>query len=223
MERMRADRVIGTGSTDVTGLADGDLIARARAGCDHALAEILRRYRPLVRSRSSRYYLQGAERSDVTQEGMIGLYKAIRDYAPQRGTEFAPFAQRCITRQIISAVRGAQRAKHQPLNASISLEGGLDVRGTEAWEADAWASAGPAGDPAVDVVARAEAEAIGRWCSDHLSPMEVEVLRRHLAGDSYAQIGAANGLTPKAVDNAVQRIRRKLERHLARAEASLAA
>jgi RNA polymerase sporulation-specific sigma factor len=198
-------------------VTDAELIERARRGCERSLSELLTRYRPMVRARSSRYFLQGADRADITQEGMIGLYKAIRDFRPQRGAEFGAFAQRCVHRQIVSAVRSASRAKHAPLNASVPL----DVPDDDVPSPQP--CAGVEDDPEARAIAATAVEAIGRWCASHLTDVERSVLQAHLDGLSYAAISARTGLSAKAVDNAVQRVRRKLQRHLADLDAAAAA
>jgi RNA polymerase sporulation-specific sigma factor len=186
-------------------LDDAALVGMAHGGDERALCALLDRYRPLVRSRCARYYLQGADRADVVQEGMIGLYKAVRDFDPALGHEFAAFATRCVERQVITAVRSAARSKHQPLTRAEPIE----------TPAAAGAALTPAADdPEALAVAGLQGAAIGRWCAAHLSDVEREVLRHHLLDLSYVEIGVRTGLSAKGVDNAVQRIRRKLQRYL---------
>lgn len=190
--------------------ADEVLVAAARGGDDRALDALLTRYRPLVRGQARRYFMVGGDRQDVLQEGMIGLYKAIRDFDAARQPTFRHFAELCVTRQIISAVKAATRHKHAPLNTYVSLhtppahgddEGGELVHRLADDDAD----------PAAVVLRADDVAAVRAACAEVLSDLEGEVLRRYAAGESYAEIAAAVGRHTKAVDNAIQRIKRKLD------------
>ena len=202
-------------------LEDEDLIEQVAAGDEAALQEALARFRPYVAGLVRPYFLQGGDAQDVLQEGMIGLYKAIRDFDPAREASFRSFAALCVRRQVVSAIRGAARLKHQPLNTSTSLDApaGADDDGAPAL-ADRLVDDGV--DPAAQLVAAVDLAGLHQLLADILSDLEVEVLRRYVAGDSYAEIAAALDRGTKAVDNAVQRIRRKLSERLevVRAEAA---
>ncbi|WP_370326975.1 sigma-70 family RNA polymerase sigma factor [Euzebya sp.] len=196
-----------------SGVRDEELVVRARRGDGVALDALLVRYRPVVRARARRYHLAGADRDDVVQEGMVGLYKAIRDFAPDgvdgRPASFRTFAELCVVRQILTAVRAATRDKHLLLNAAVPLHPDLPL------PADRPGS----GDPAEDLIRRAEAEVVGRVVRQLLSDLEVAVLAGLADGHRYAEIAEALGVTDKAIDNARQRIRRKLDGPLRHARA----
>ena len=201
-------------------MTDEQLVARAADGDDAALAELLERFKPQVRSKARTYFLAGGDRQDVIQEGMIGLYKAVRDYDQSRHPSFRHFAELCVTRQIITAVKAATRRKHSPLNAYVSLQGS-SASGEDAEQdyLDQLADVDKA--PADRITSAAELEQLRDFCLEVLSDLETDVLVRYVGGDSYAQIAEALGRHTKAIDNAVQRIKRKLESYLA--ERSLAA
>ncbi|MCW2715030.1 MAG: polymerase sporulation specific sigma factor SigH [Frankiales bacterium] len=187
---------------------DADLVALARAGSDAALGELLELYRPLVRAKARSYFLAGADRDDVVQEAMIGLCKAVRDFDPERGIAFRTFADVCVTRQVVTAVRTASRHKHGPLNDSQSLAavpGGPDRDARTAQE----------DDPADLVVGRERLRALQVHVDASLSDLEVRVLRLHLEGMPQADIADLLHRSSKSVDNALQRIKRKLSAHLA--------
>ena len=196
---------------------DLDLVLRARNGNDAALDQLIRRYQPFVRLKASSYFLAGGDSDDLQQEGLIGLYKAIRDYRVDRETSFRSFAELCITRQIITAIKGATRNKHQPLNGYISFShtpAGMDPEGGECTLGDAIAGS-PTLDPASKVVSSDELEALVEMLGSSLSPLESEVLASFMAGESYEAIAERAGCDPKAVDNALQRVKRKIEQHRA--------
>ncbi len=196
------------------------LILRARNGNDVALDQLIRRYQPFVRLKASSYFLAGGDSDDLQQEGLIGLYKAIRDYRVDRETSFRSFAELCITRQIITAIKGATRNKHQPLNGYISFShtpAGADPEGGECTLGDAIAGS-PTLDPASRVVSSDELDSLVAMLGKALSPLEAEVLAAFMAGDSYDAIAERAGCDPKAVDNALQRVKRKIEQHRASRE-----
>jgi RNA polymerase sporulation-specific sigma factor len=211
-----------TGST-----SDEDLVELACAGDDNALRELLDRFRPHVRSKARSYFLVGGDRQDVIQEAMIGLYKAVRDYDRTKHPSFRHFADICMTRQVISAVKRATRHKHAPLNSYVSLSSlGGDADGTERHDGvgvDHMASlTDRSPEPAERVAESSELEQLAAFCADVLSDLETKVLSRYVAGDSYADIAAELGRHTKAIDNALQRIKRKLEAYVAMHEGSAA-
>lgn len=200
-------------------MSDEDLVGMATAGDDRALAELLSRAGPMVRAKTRTYFLAGGDTDDVIQEGMIGVYKAICDYDRARHPSFRHFADLCVTRQVVTAVRSATRDKHVPLNTYTSLspvtaaEGDADV--TPVLELT-----DPDSDPATQVVSSAAAAQLRSYCDEVLSEFESQVLLRYLRGDSYQMIAVQLSRGPKAVDNAVQRIKRKLAGEAASVPAS---
>lgn len=192
--------------------ADENLVARAWQGDDLALGTLMNRYRGFVRSKARSYFLVGADREDVVQEGMIGLFKAIRDYDPTREASFRVFAELCVTRQIITAIKSATRHKHGPLNTYVSLH--LPAKGDEhdAELLDLFAS--DVADPCDSVVSRDELAELQGWFAEILSDLEAEVLHRYVSGESYAEIATALRRHVKSIDNALQRIKRKLDGYL---------
>ncbi|MGH3665114.1 MAG: RNA polymerase sporulation sigma factor SigH [Egibacteraceae bacterium] len=192
---------------------DEDLVARAWREDGQALEALLRRYRGFVRLKARSYFLAGGDREDVVQEGLIGLYKAVRDFDAGKGVSFRAFADLCVTRQIITAVKTATRQKHAPLNTYVSLhlpshhddEPESEVLDTVVAQAD---------DPCDRVVSNHEVALLEAYFGRTLSDLEAEVLRRYLAGQSYAEIALGVGRHTKAIDNALQRIKRKVEVYL---------
>jgi RNA polymerase sporulation-specific sigma factor len=200
--------------SDHQSLSDEDLVARFQCGDDAALATLLRRYRGLARVKSRSYFLIGADADDIEQEGLIGLYKAARDYRPDRQASFRAFAELCVTRQVISAIKAATRHKHQPLNGYVSIStirgsDDIDEHGLEELIQDHRAV-----DPADEVMWRHDALAMRRAIDGALSRLEIDVLNLYVSGRSYQEIGEHLGRHVKCVDNALQRIKRKLDEHL---------
>jgi RNA polymerase sporulation-specific sigma factor len=204
--------------TTLSDLPDVVLVARYHEGEADALLALLDRYRRFARVRARTYFLAGADADDIEQEGMIGLFKAARDFRPEREASFRAFAELCITRQVISAVKAATRYKHQPLNQYVSLSGvrGGDGPGERSVEEMLDPHAVP--DPADTVVANERVEAMRRSIDETLSGLEVDVLRLYVEGKSYQEISRQLGRHVKSIDNALQRIKRKLEGHLSEEE-----
>ncbi len=192
---------------------DEALVERAHQG--DALAEeyLYLKHKNFVRAKARSYFLVGADREDLVQEGMIGLYKAIRDYEPEKTGSFLSFAELCITRQIISAIKAATRQKHIPLNSYVSLNKPLYEDGTESTLIDVLTSA-HVSDPEETVIGQESYAAISGQIQNSLSPLELETLNLYLDGLSYVEIAERLKRHPKAVDNALQRVRRKLEGQL---------
>ncbi len=206
----RADR---TGALYLE-MPDTELVRRAREEDTRALVTMLERYTEFVRLKARSYFLVGAERDDIVQEGMIGLYKAIRDYREDRETSFKAFAEICITRQIITAIKTATRQKHTPLNSYVSLNNPV----SEADDPDRLYMdflADRAYDPAEMVVSAEEAESMKTNFRETLSGLETQVLLLYIEGRSYQQIADDLDRHVKSIDNALQRIKRKVEQHLA--------
>jgi RNA polymerase sporulation-specific sigma factor len=193
--------------------ADEDLINLARQGHEGALDVLLRRYRHYARAKARTYFLAGADKEDIVQEGMIGLFKAVRDYDARQNTAFRSFAELCITRQIISAVKSATRQKHIPLNSYVSLNKPVSREEGDRPLGDAIVSTEVV-DPADVVISAEEIATIRKSVREVLSPLETEVLRLYMDGKSYQEIADLLERHVKSIDNALQRIKRKLERHL---------
>ena len=193
---------------------DDDLLRLCRDGQGEALNLLLERYRWFARTKARAYFLIGADFDDIEQEGMIGLFKAVRDFRPDRESTFRAFAEVCITRQIMTAIKAAARQKHQPLNRYVSLSGVrvLDDQ-SERW-LEELLSDHHVPDPADQVVSWEEAAAMRASMAEMLSSLEVDVLRLYLEGRSYQEISVLLGRHVKSIDNALQRIKRKLEAHL---------
>jgi RNA polymerase sporulation-specific sigma factor len=195
---------------------DADLIELVRSGHERSVQILLDRYRHFARHKARSYFLAGSDREDVVQEGMIGLFKAIRDFDPAQKTPFRAFAELCISRQILTAIKGANRHKHQPLNSSISLD--APAYGDEDSDrsiGDTMVAAGSTADPVQLVISAEEIEAIRNDLSDALTQLEGDVLQLYMDGKSYEAIATGLGLHVKSIDNALQRIKRKLHRHRA--------
>ena len=199
-------------STD--GRADEHLVLAARTGDDAALCELLTKYRAFARVKARSYFLVGADREDIVQEGMIGLYKAIRDFNPDMQSSFRAFAELCVTRQIITAIKTATRQKHGPLNnyVSFSRPVGHDDDG-ERVLGDVIPTVAIS-DPADLVISAERIRALQAHFDDVLSDLETEVLRLYVEGKSYQEIAERLQRQVKSIDNALQRIKRKLEGHL---------
>jgi RNA polymerase sporulation-specific sigma factor len=194
--------------------SDDELVRRSRMGDDAALAELLQKYRGFARAKARSYFLVGADKEDIVQEGMIGLYKAIRDFNPDMLSSFRAFAELCITRQIITAIKTATRHKHGPLNNYVSFSRPVvtDDEG-ERYLADVLPNTAIT-DPADLVVSAERIRALQRHFDTGLSDLEVEVLRLYVEGKSYSEIALLLQRQVKSIDNALQRIKRKLDGHL---------
>jgi RNA polymerase sporulation-specific sigma factor len=196
---------------------DLQLVTRARNGDSRALDALIRRYTPFVRMRASGYFLAGADPDDVQQEGLIGLYKAIRDYRVDKDTTFRSFAELCITRQIITAVKGATRFKHGPLNQYVSFSqtpAGQDPETSDCTLGDTIAGS-MTDDPCSRVMSSEGLASLVELLGRALSKLESQVLVAFIEGESYEAIAYRLGCDAKAVDNALQRVKRKIGTHVA--------
>ncbi len=214
LELDREVRAARSGSVVVEHRPDEQLVVLARTGDEVALSELLTRYRPFTRMRARSYFLVGADREDVVQEGMIGLYKAVRDFQPDRGSSFRGFAELCVTRQIISAVKSATRQKHGPLNNYVSFSG--PSAGDDEGERDL-ADVLPTStlcDPADLLISAERIRKLQSHVDEVLSDLETEVLRLYVEGKSYQEIAERLQRHVKSIDNALQRVKKKLEGHL---------
>ena len=199
-------------------LTDDHLVALFRQGDVAALELLLERYRRFARSKARTYFLVGADYDDIEQEGMIGLFKAVRDFRPDRQSSFRAFAELCVTRQIITAIKAATRQKHQALNQYVSLSGlRAPDNGDDRLVDDLLDHQVP--DPADEVVSSESMAELRAMMAEMLSRLEVDVLRLYVEGRSYQEISALLGRHVKSIDNALQRIKRKLEAHLESREA----
>lgn len=185
--------------------SDEELIEKLRQGENDITDYILEKYKPLVRKKTNAMYLIGGETEDLIQEGMIGLFKAIRDYRPDKDASFYHFAELCINRQLYSALETSNRKKHQPLNSYISLSD-QDNQGAVAAELLVDQERGPE----QMVIEQELWEEYKKRLEQNLSKMENKVLQYYLDGNHYIQIAEIMGKSPKSIDNALQRIRQKI-------------
>jgi len=192
---------------------DVRLVVRARNGDQASLDALLRRYTGFVRLKASSYFIAGGESDDLIQEGLIGLYKAVRDFRADKDTSFRSFAELCITRQIITAIKAATRYKHQPLNGYVSFSQ------TPAGQDDGDCTLGDAlpgpgvDDPAVCVISTEELQSLVFTLGSGLSSLEADALRLYLEGNSYEDMAVELGCDTKTIDNALQRVKRKILAH----------
>jgi RNA polymerase sporulation-specific sigma factor len=193
---------------------DDQLVQAARSGDDAALAELLTKYRAFARVKARSYFLVGADREDIVQEGMIGLYKAIRDFNPDMQSSFRAFAELCVTRQIITAIKTATRHKHGPLNNYVSLNRPVGSEDDGERVLGDILPAVAISDPADLVISAERIRALQAHFDEVLSDLETEVLRLYVEGKSYQEIAERLQRHVKSIDNALQRIKRKLEGHL---------
>jgi RNA polymerase sigma-H factor len=193
---------------------DGYLIAMAKQGDPVAYDRIVKRYYGFVRLKASSYFLAGGDSDDLLQEGLVGLFKAVRDYRSDRESSFRNFAELCITRQIITAVKTATRNKHVPLNQYVSFStspaGGTESDAT----LDEMLPGPTAHDPVNVAISSEELRSLVGCLSEALSELESRVLSLYLDGRSYEEIGGHIGCDTKTVDNALQRVKRKVGAHL---------
>ncbi len=192
---------------------DVRLVIRARNGDDAALDALIRRYTGFVRLKASSYFIAGGESDDLIQEGLIGLYKAVRDFRSDKETSFRSFAELCITRQIITAIKAATRFKHQPLNAYVSFSQ------SPAGQDDGDCTVGDAlpgpgvDDPAICVISTEELQSLVFSLGTGLSKLESDALRLYLEGLTYEEMAAELECDTKTIDNALQRVKRKVLHH----------
>ena len=197
-------------------LEDGFLIALAKQGNPDAYERLVRRYYGFVRLKASSYFLAGGDSDDLIQEGLVGLYKAIRDYRTDRESSFRNFAELCITRQIITAVKTATRNKHTPLNQYVSFSSSpAGSSGENEPTLDEVIPGSTVHDPVNQVISSEELRALVACLSTVLSDLESRVLSLYLDGHSYEDVGRRLECDTKTVDNALQRVKRKVGTHLA--------
>ena len=191
-------------------LSDEELISRLREGHEDIRDYLMEKHKNLVRKKARALYLIGGDNDDLIQEGMIGLYKAIRDFDPERGASFHTFADLCISRQLYTAVQASQRQKHQPLNSYVSLSDSDNEEQTSS-RASYAANDVRNRNPEELFIARENLEYMEELIEKKLSRFEREVLRYYLSGMNYSQIAETLGKSSKATDNALQRIKKKIK------------
>lgn len=192
---------------------DEETIRDAKAGDNQALEFLINKYKSFVRAKARTYFLIGADREDIIQEGMIGLYKAIRDFRGDKLSSFRAFAELCITRQIITAIKTATRQKHIPLNSYISLNKPIFDEESDRTLLDV-ISEESVSDPETMMINREEFAGIEVKMGEILSSLEWEVLSKYLQGRSYQEISIELDRHVKSIDNALQRVKRKLEKYM---------
>ncbi|MGQ0548338.1 MAG: RNA polymerase sporulation sigma factor SigH [Armatimonadota bacterium] len=199
-------------------LVDEELVDHAKTGDDRAAEFLITKYRNFVRVKAKAYFLIGADREDIIQEGMIGLYKAIRDFRRDKLSSFRAFAELCITRQIITAIKTATRQKHIPLNSYISLNKPIYDEDSDRTLLDVISSI-KVSDPEELVINQEASATMRERIRKNLSELECRVLTAYLEGKSYQEMANELNRHVKSIDNALQRVKRKLERNLEGEEA----
>ena len=198
---------------DYTVMTDEQVVRLAQEPDSQALEYLLNKYKNFVRTKARSYFLIGADHEDIVQEGMIGLYKAIRDYKEEKLSSFRAFAELCITRQIITAIKTATRQKHIPLNSYISLNRPIYEEDSDRTLLDVITEEGIS-NPEDMMIDREDLSFIEGRIGQMMSPLEKQVLVLYMEGKSYVEIAEAMGRHVKSVDNALQRIKRKLLKYL---------
>jgi RNA polymerase sporulation-specific sigma factor len=206
---------LSAASQSLPQVEDSYLLALAKQGSPQAYDQLVRRYYGFVRLKASSYFIVGGDSDDLIQEGLVGLYKAVRDFRSDRESSFRNFAELCITRQIITAVKTATRNKHTPLNQYVSFSSSPAGSQGDSEPTLDEAIAGPtAHDPVNQVISSEELRALVGCLSTVLSELESRVLALYLDGRSYEEVGERLGCDTKTVDNALQRVKRKVGAHL---------
>lgn len=203
---------------DYDDMLDEEIVHLSKNGDMRAQEYLINKYKNFVRAKARSYFLIGADKDDIIQEGMIGLYKAIRDFKPDKLSSFRAFAELCITRQIITAIKTATRQKHIPLNSYVSLNKPIYDEESDRTLLDVLSGA-KVSDPEELVISREELVNIESKIGEVLSSLECEVLRSYLEGRSYQEIACDLDRHAKSIDNALQRVKRKLEKYLQTREA----
>lgn len=193
--------------------SDEDLVDYIHTGDNDALEYLIHKYKHFVRAKARSYFLIGADREDIVQEGMIGLYKSIRDFRGDKLSSFKAFAELCVTRQIITAIKTATRQKHIPLNSYVSLDKPIYDEDSDRTLLDIICG-NKVTDPEELIINQEEYDDIEEKMGEILSELERKVLRLYLDGQSYQEIAEELDRHVKSIDNALQRVKRKLERYL---------
>lgn len=192
---------------------DEEVVLEAKDGNTRAQEYLIEKYENFVKSKAKSYFLIGADKEDIYQEGMIGFYKAIRDFKPDKLTSFKAFAELCVTRQIITAIKTATRQKHIPLNTYVSLNKPIYEEESDRTLLDVLAGL-KISDPEELFISQEQMEHINKEITEVLSDLELEVFTSYLDGKSYQEIAADLDRHAKSIDNALQRVKRKLEKCL---------
>jgi len=210
----RTTTAVRTAQRSQRELEDLQLVMRVRNGDELAREQLIRRYTGFVRMKASSYFLAGGESEDLVQEGLIGLWKAVRDFRPDKETSFRSFAELCVTRQIITAIKSATRYKHQALNTYVSFS-----HTPAGHDPDSDCTLGDAlpgshvDEPSVQVISTEELQSLVFCLGSGLSNLESDALRLYLEGHSYEDMAEALGCDTKTIDNALQRVKRKIVAH----------
>ncbi len=204
---------INSKTSSFEGCVDEEIVMEAKAGNSRAQEYIIGKYENFVKAKAKSYFLIGADKEDIYQEGMIGLYKAIRDFKPDKLSSFKAFAELCVTRQIITAIKTATRQKHIPLNTYVSLNKPIYDEESDRTLLDILSEAKVA-NPEELIISREELKHIQNEIGEVLSDLEMEVLMSYLDGKSYQEIACDLDRHAKSIDNALQRVKRKLEKCL---------
>lgn len=202
---------LGESRTDYSGMDDEEVLNFVRSGSKRGMEYLIEKYKPLVRAKARSYFLVGADREDIVQEGMIGLFKAVRDYKNDKSIPFKSFAEMCITRQIITAVKTATRQKHIPLNSYISLNRRVFDEESDKVLIEVIQEISVA-NPEELFINKEEFAGIESKMMEVLSPFEKEVLVKYLGGTAYQDIAKQLNKPVKSVDNALQRLKKKIEK-----------
>lgn len=206
--------VAGAMLPDYSAMTDEEIVEIARAGDIDAQEFLINKYKNYVRAKARTYFLLGGDKEDLIQEGMIGMYKAIRDFRSDKLSSFRAFAELCITRQIITAIKTATRQKHIPLNSYVSLNKPIYDEDSDRTLLDV-ITGNKVTDPEELIISREEFSEIEEKMGELLSSLEWQVLMYYLEGKSYQEIAEDLGRHVKSIDNALQRVKRKLEKYLA--------
>ena len=198
---------------DLNSKTDNELVASAKNGNEEALECLFNKYKELVNMKVSKYFIIGAEREDIVQEGMIGLYKAIKNYEEDKQNSFKTFANLCIERQLITAIKTSNRQKHIPLNSSLSLNTPIYENDEDASLMEVFNSK-IAEDPLDTITKKEYYKIVGNKIDENLSDFEKKVLSRFAAGESYVKIAEKLDSPVKSIDNAIQRIRKKANKNI---------
>ncbi|MBP3255806.1 MAG: RNA polymerase sporulation sigma factor SigH [Clostridia bacterium] len=194
-------------------MSDEDLIDIIKSGDKNALDYLIEKYKDLVNMKVGKYFMVGSEREDIVQEGLIGLYKAVKCYSPDKQNSFKTFANMCIERQLITAIKSSNRQKHMPLNTYLSLN-------TKAYEDDEESNmldifdSHQVEDPLETITKQEYYKTVEKAIDESLSDFEKQVLNRYMKGESYNQIAEKLDTPVKSVDNAIQRIRKKATKNM---------
>ena len=202
-----------TNNKDLSLVSDEEIIGVIRQGNNGAIEFLINRYKSFVKSKARTYFLVGADKEDIIQEGMIGLFKAIRDFDNKKEISFKSFAELCVTRQMLTAIKTATRQKHKPLNSYISFNKPIYDEDSEKTLGDMLVEDAIC-DPPEMIISKEQKDGIEYKMEEVLSKFELEVVSLYLNGISYQQIAKITKRQVKAVDNALQRVKKKLEKYL---------